>query len=128
MRHIDIGIGDLLQPSDDGPFSSAGFGGVMTVALPTGPGEQTHACVSHGIYLVDDGEARLAIAVLPVDRGMDTEVVVQIAGPDQDRIQAVLGEIRTLASERSVFRGQVISFGPEVFGSGPKLIGPTSPS
>jgi ATPase family protein associated with various cellular activities (AAA) len=118
MRHMDIGIGDLLQSSDDGPFSSASFGGVMTVALPIGPGEQTHACVSHGIYLVDDGGARLAIAVLPVDRGMDTEVVVQIAGPDQDRIQAVLGEIRTLASERSVFRGQVISFGSEVFGSG----------
>jgi hypothetical protein len=118
MRHIDIGIGDLLQQSDDGPFSSAGFGGVMTVALPIGPSEQTHACVSHGIYLVDDGGGRLAIAVLPVDRGMDTEVVVQIAGPDQDRVQAVLGEIRTLASERSVFRGQVISFGPEVFGPG----------
>jgi ATPase family associated with various cellular activities (AAA) len=118
LRHMDIGIGDLLQPRDNGPFSSAGFGGVMTVALPIGPGEQTHACVSHGIYLVDDRRARLAIAVMPVDRGMDNEVVVQVAGPDQDRIQAVLGEIRTLASERSVFRGQVISFGPEVFGAG----------
>ena len=29
---------------------------------------------------------------------------------------AVLREIRALANERSVFRGQVISFGPEVFG------------
>ena len=118
LRHMDVGFGDLLQPSSNGTFSSAGFGGVMTVALPTGPDEQTHACVSHGIYLVDDAGTRLAIAVMPVDRGMENEVVVQVAGPDQDRIQAVLGEIRTLASERSVFRGQVISFGPEVFGSG----------
>jgi ATPase family associated with various cellular activities (AAA) len=118
IRHMDIGIGDLLQPSDDGSFSSAGFGGVMTVAVPIGPAEQTHACVSHGIYLVDDGGARLAIMLQPVERGMGTDVVVQVAGPDQDRIQGVLSEIRALASERSVFRGQVISFGPEVFGSG----------
>jgi hypothetical protein len=119
MRRMEIvGIGDLLQPSNNGPFGSAGFGGVMTVAVPTGPGGQTHPCVSHGIYLVDDGGARLAIVLQPVERGPNPEVVVQISGPDQDRVQAVLGEIRTLASERSVFRGQVISFGPEVFGPG----------
>jgi cell division protease FtsH len=134
MRHMEIvGIGDLLQPSSHGPFGSAGVGGVLTVAVPTGPGGQTHPCVSHGIYLVDDGplaggplaggplaggRARLAIVLQPVDRGPRPEVVVQVTGPDQHRVQAVLGEIRTLASERSVFRGQVISFGFEVFGPG----------
>ena len=124
MRHMEIvGIGDLLQPSNHGPFGSAGVGGVLTIAVPTGPDGQTHSCVSHGIYLVDDdpldgGRARLAIVLQPVDRGPRPEVVVQVTGPDQDRVQAVLGEIRTLASERSVFRGQVISFGFEVFGPG----------
>jgi ATPase family associated with various cellular activities (AAA) len=91
---------------------------VMTVAVPSGPGEQTYPCVSHGIYLVDDAGARLAVILQPVDRGPHPEVVLQITGTDQDRIDAVLDEIRTLASERSVFRGQVISFGPEVFGMG----------
>jgi len=67
---------------------------------------------------MDSGRARLAIVLQPVDRGPRPEVVVQVTGPDQDRVQAVLGEIRTLASERSVFRGQVISFGFEVFGPG----------
>jgi hypothetical protein len=133
MRHMEIvGIGDLLQPPNNGPFASAGVGGVLTVAVPTGPDGQTHPCVSHGIYLVDDGpvdrgpadagpvdrRARLAIVLQPVDRGPRPEVVLQVTGPDQDRVQAVLGEIRTLASERSVFRGQVISFGFEVFGPG----------
>jgi hypothetical protein len=46
--------------------------------------------------------------------------VLQITGAEQDRIQAILGEIQALASERSVFRGQVISVGAEVFGMGPK--------
>jgi ATPase family associated with various cellular activities (AAA) len=119
MRRMEIvGIGDLLQPSSNGPFGSASFGGVMTVAVPTGPDGQTHPCVSHGFYLVDDPGTRLAIVLQPVERGPRPEVVVQITGPDQDRIQAVLGEIRALASERSVFRGQVISIGFEVFGPG----------
>ena len=119
MRHMEIvGIGDLLQPRSDGPFGSAGFGGVLTVAVPSGPDGQTHPCVSHGIYLVDDGGARLAIVLQPVERGPRPQVVLQITGEDQDRIEAILGQIQTLASERSVFRGQVISFGPEVFGPG----------
>jgi ATPase family protein associated with various cellular activities (AAA) len=119
MRHMEIvGIGDLLQPRGDGPFGSASFGGVMTIAVPSGPDGQTHPCVSHGIYLVDDAGTRLAIVLQPVDRGPFPQVVLQITGQDQGRIQAILGEIQTLASERSVFRGQVISFGPEVFGAG----------
>jgi hypothetical protein len=119
MRHMEIvGIGDFLQSNNKGPFGSASFGGVMTVAVPSGPGGQTHPCVSHGIYLVDDGGARLAMVLQPVSRGPSPEVVLQITGADQDGIQATLGEVQTLASERSVFRGQVISFGPEVFGVG----------
>ena len=119
MRHLEIvGIGDFLQSHDNGPFGSANFGGVMTIAVPSGPDGQTHPCVSHGIYLVDDGGARLAIVLQPVSRGPSPEVVLQITGAAQDRIQATLGEVQALASERSVFRGQVISFGPEVFGPG----------
>jgi ATPase family associated with various cellular activities (AAA) len=118
MRNLEVvGIGDFLQ-SGQGPFGSAGVGGVMTTALPSGPDGETHACVSHGIYLVHDGDARLAIMLQPVTRGPNPEVVLQVAGADQDRIDAVLGEIRRLSSERSVFRGKVISFGPEVFGPG----------
>jgi len=119
MRHMEIvGIGDFLQPSNNGPFGSAGAGGVMTTAIPCGPDGETRACVSHGVYLVQDGEVRMAMVIQPVTRGPDPEVVLQIAGSDQDRLDAVLGEIRRLAGERSVFRGQVISFGPEVFGLG----------
>jgi hypothetical protein len=129
MRHMEIvGIADFLQPPNHGPFGSASFGGVMTVAVPSGPGGQTHPCVSHGIYLVDDGGTRLAMVLQPVSRGPNPEVVLQITGAEQDRIQAILGEIRTLASERSIFRGQVISIGSDVFGLGPKeVFGPGRP-
>jgi len=113
-----VGIGDLIRTSRDGPFGSAGVGGVMTTAIPSGPDGQTHACVSHGVYLVHDGDARLVLVLQPVTRGPEAEVVLQIAGADKSRLDAILAEIGRLATERSVFRGQVISFGPEVFGTG----------
>jgi hypothetical protein len=119
MRQMEIvGIGDLIVASGGSAFSSAGAAGVMTTALPSGPGGQTRACVSHGVYLVHDGGAGLAMVLQPVTRGPNPEVVLQIAGADQAHLDAVLREIRQLASDRSVFRGQVISFGPEVFGLG----------
>src|SRR5690349_10334194 len=117
MRHMEIlGIGDFLLASGDSAFRSAGAGGVMTEALPSGPDGQTRACVSYGVYLVHDGGARLAMVLQPVSRGPRPEVILQIAGADQAHLDAVQREIRHLTSERSVFRGQVISFGPEVFG------------
>jgi hypothetical protein len=118
MRQMEIvGVADLLDP-DNHVFGTAGAGGVMTTALPSGPGGQTRACVSHGIYLVRDGEARLAVVLQPVTRGPNPEVVLQIAGEDQAHLDAILREVRRLTSEHSVFRGQVISFGPEVLGLG----------
>jgi hypothetical protein len=47
MRHLEVvGIGDFLQSAHDGPFGSAGAGGVMTTALPSGPDGQTRACMN----------------------------------------------------------------------------------
>ncbi|MGH3167134.1 MAG: AAA family ATPase [Trebonia sp.] len=116
LRHMDVSVTDFIVPSRD-VFSGAGAGGVVTTAVPCGPGGQTRACVSNGIYLVHDGDVPLVIMLQPSDRGvMHAEVVLQVAGADANRIEAVLAEIRRLAAENSVFRGQVISFQPEVFG------------
>jgi hypothetical protein len=83
--------------------------------LPCGPDGQTRPCVSNGIYLVRDGGDRLAIMFKPSGLGLRrTEVNLQVIGTSQDRAAEVLREIQVLAHERSVFRGQVISFGPEV--------------
>jgi hypothetical protein len=118
MRRMEvIGIGDFLQTAG-GPFGSAGVGGVLTTAVPSGPDDETIPCVNHGVYLVHDGDARLAVMIQPVTRGPWPEVVLQIAGADQAGIGAALAAIKRLATERSVFRGQLITFGPEVLGAG----------
>jgi cell division protease FtsH len=108
MRGMDYGIGLLIaDPAGHG----LGSGGVTTVALPAGPGGVTHSCVQHGLYLVDDNGARLALLVHAREHGPFAELILDVAGPDAGRITSALEEIRRLASERSVFRGQVIAVG-----------------
>jgi hypothetical protein len=72
---------------------------------------RSRGCVQNGLYLVDDNGARLALLVHAREYGPFAEVIVDIAGPDANRITSALEEIRRLVSERSVFRGQVIAVG-----------------
>jgi cell division protease FtsH len=108
MRGMDYGIGLLI--ADPGRHG-LGAGGVATIALPAGPGGVTRRCVQHGLYLVDDNGARLALLLHGREQGPYAEVILDVAGADADRITSVLEEIRRLVSERSVFRGQVIAVG-----------------
>jgi hypothetical protein len=117
MRFNDVTIGDLIQSPPGSMFGNAGIGAPVSINLPSGPNGQTRPCVSNGIYLVRDGADRLAIMVNTSGLGMrQSEVTLQVIGASQERASAALREIRALADEHSVFRGQVISFEPEVFG------------
>ena len=82
-----------------------------------GPAGATRACVRCGLYLVSEGEARLALLLREGNprHGME-QATVEVLCADSDRAAAVLGEIRRLALEHSVFRGQILSFGSEMFG------------
>jgi hypothetical protein len=118
LRHTDVTIGDLIQSGPYSTYGTAGVGAPITMNLPSGPDGQTRACVSNGVYLVTDGDDRLVIMFLPTGMGPHAEVQLQIIGADQGKVERVMREIWRLAAEHSVFRGQVISFGPEMFGPG----------
>ena len=119
MRFNDVTIGDLIQATPGSMYYTAGVGAPVAVNLPCGPDGETMPCVSNGIYLVREGAERLAIMFRPSGMGIrDTEMNLQVIGSNLRRAETVLREIRTLASERSVFRGQVISFGPDMLGPG----------
>src|SRR5215472_14690228 len=118
LRHSDVTIGDLLQEGLHTHYSRAGIGAPVMSNMPCGPDGQTRACISNGIYLVRDGDERLVIMFLPTAMGPYAEVSLQIMGTDQGKAEQVLRDIWRLAHERSVFRGQVISFGPDMFGPG----------
>jgi hypothetical protein len=111
------GLADLLQPAAENGW--LGVGSVAAAALPCGPGGQTMACVRCGLYLVDDGGTRLALLLRgPDDHDPDGNATLEVACADQAAAQRVLDEVRQQAVARNVFRGQVISFGDEMFGHG----------
>jgi hypothetical protein len=118
LRFNDVTIGDIIQSAPDGMYGSAGVGSPITTNLPCGPDGETRACISNGLYLVRDGADRLVIMFLPTQSGSNAEVMLQIVGPSQRKIEQVMREIWQLAHKRSVFRRQVISFGPEIWGPG----------
>ena len=128
-RHREFGLTDLLRPSEHegcGPHP----GNVAWTQLACGPnGEVTPAALA-AIYLVtvrarlrDDGAVdeptRLAFMLRAADPelGMGNNAVrLHIAADQPGAAVAAASEIRRLAVEHNVFRGQVISFEHDMFG------------
>ena len=118
VSHEKFGLADLLQPAAEHMWPGAGS--VTITALPCGPGGQTMACVRCGLYLVDDGDTRLALLLRgPGEHDPDGSVTLEVACADQAAAQRAVDEVRRHAVARSGFRGQVISFGDELSGHGP---------
>ena len=114
-RHYEFGLGDLLQPAPHahGPRP----GNVSWTRLASGPDGEVTQAVRAGLYLVTDGEVRLALLLLAADpesgRGsVELHVVAATGGA----AATLAGDVRRLAVEHNVFRGQVISFGGAMFG------------
>jgi hypothetical protein len=115
-RDRDFGLADLLQRShgeDYGPMP----GNVSWSNLASGPDGRVQRAVRAGLYLVTEGETRSAILVLAADpaSGMGAAQVHVVAN-EPGVASAVATEIRRLSLVHNVFRGQVISFGRDMFG------------
>jgi hypothetical protein len=83
--------------------------------------EQVNLQAGLDAWLAEPGREHEAVGIMCTPSGLGmrhTEMNLQVIGTSQRRAETVLREIRTLANERSVFRGQVISFGPDLLGPG----------
>jgi hypothetical protein len=115
-RHRAFGLGDLLRPSlhqEYGPFP----GNVSWTHLSSGPDGQERQAVRAGLYLVEEEAAHVAILLMTgdPDEGM-AGLHLHVACDRPGRAAQVAHDIRTLALRHNVFRGQVISFGHDMFG------------
>jgi hypothetical protein len=123
FQHRHFGLADLL--AEDPRHDPHGLrpGNVARVNLPSGPDGQTLPCVKCAIYLVTDQGRALTILVRgsDPDSGMNS-TSVQIAAVDPDLAGEVTARIRELTLEHNVFRGNVLSFGGEMFGHGQTLM------
>jgi len=114
FRHEDFGLADLLRPQHEeyGPVP----GNVSWVNLASGPDGQVQRAVRAGLYLVTEPDVRAAILVLAGEPEMDSGPEVHIVADRPGVAADIAGSLRDLSVQRNVFRGQVISFGQDMFG------------
>ena len=118
-QHRDFSLGDLGQRGDHGPM----IGNIAMVQLAKGPNGEVHDCVRCAVYLVEEPRGQVALLFREADpHGPGGPMVRLEALAERTEIaDDVLREIADLALEHNVFRGQVLSFGSEMFG--PRIAG-----
>jgi cell division protease FtsH len=90
----------------------AGIGPVEYTDVADSP-DTTKSCVRFGVFLLADGDHRAAALVRGEDpHGPMQSAMIEMIAPDPEHGRAVLSELRRLAVERSVLRGQVVALGP----------------
>ncbi len=125
FQHRDFGLAELLGDDGGGHLGMGGLrpGNVARVNLPSGPDGAVEACVRCGLYLVTDGARHTALLLRGAEQHSPHEgVSLQIVSTDASHATDVAAQVRMLALEHNVFRGQVLSFGGEVFGEGHSLL------
>ena len=85
--------------------------------LATGPGGEVRPCVTCALYLVVEGELRAAVLFRSGQRDMgQPETTLEITATDPAFAARIAADVRRLAVEHNVYRGQVVSFDHDVFG------------
>jgi hypothetical protein len=71
---------------------------------------RTVTCVTAGMFLVADGERRLAALLMQGQRGFDEPGVrIEVIAAEQEEGERFLAEIRALMREHNVYRGKVLA-------------------
>ena len=112
----------LLTDQGNQPFGPRP-GNAASGNLASGPDGEVRACVRCGLYLVTEEGRQTAILLrAPAPEYGREQASVQIVSSDPDAATRAAAEIRAASLEHNVFRGQVLSFGQEVFGHGRTLL------
>ncbi len=116
FRHREFGLSDLLRPPEMEGYLPIP-GNVSWANLPSGPGGEVRQCARAGLYLVKEGSARAAALIRAPDpeSGMSA-VHLQVVADRPGMAADIAARVRELAVVHNVFRGQVISFGRDMFG------------
>ncbi|GLZ01674.1 ATP-binding protein [Actinoplanes sp. NBRC 103695] len=94
------------------------IGTVDYTTVTVGVGRE-RACVSFGLYLISDGDKRLAVLMrLSNYRGGALETLIEVMGGGAEGGQTFLHRIREEIIRHHICRGQVLSFEPWEYGAG----------
>lgn len=110
-RGYRMGIAELAQASspnhpvapDPGPVE------YETVAV----GSREVLCVKSGLWLVSDGERRLALMLKQADHGpMGETLSLEVMAGDREAAERTVAELRSLMDALNVYRGQILTLSP----------------
>lgn len=102
LAQLISGSGGMMR--GDGP--SEGPVSYTNVALD---GDRVLACTQLGLYLIREGETRLAIFVARTERGYRDGIKVEVLAAERETADACLAAIRNSMRKRNVYRGHVVS-------------------
>ena len=102
------GLADLVAPR--GGFGSAANQGPVEYANVELDGNRVVACIERGLFLVKEGDHRLAIFVRQEDRIASREkLTVEVMARERAAAERFLRDLREAMRVRNVYRGHVIS-------------------
>jgi hypothetical protein len=79
-------------------------------------GDRVLPCVRYGLYLVGDGEERLAVLVSAKEQGPWQKLAVEAMAAEREPAERFLAALRSAMKARSVYRGRVIALEQVQFG------------
>jgi hypothetical protein len=106
-----ITLAQLVMPGRSGMWGGPGVvrGPVQYVNISLGE-DGVLACVQCGLYLITDGEQRLAVLVRgPSDAGMSRQVHIEAMAPAREPAERFLADLRLLMRKENVYRSRVLS-------------------
>jgi hypothetical protein len=105
------GLADLMTPSIHGTSARQGPVEYTNVTLD---GDRLLACIEEGLFLIRDGEARLAVFVRPEKQiGSWKGLTVEVMAEKRTAAERFLSDLRESMRGRSVYRGHAISLSAE---------------
>lgn len=109
--YMGITLSQLLAPARAGLMGGSGLteGPVQYVNVDLEE-QRSLACVQCGLYLICDGQERLAVLMRgPNEMGMQRKVHVEVMAFEAARAERFLADLRQSMRRRNVYRGRVLS-------------------
>jgi hypothetical protein len=105
VGHMDLSLAGLVH---DYGFGLA-EGPVRRAVVPLEHGRSI-TCVTTGLFLISDGDERLAALVVQGERGFGEEGLrMEVISAEQEAGERFVADIRSLMHEHNVFRGKVLA-------------------
>ena len=116
VEHRLVGFGGhmgMAEMSLSGLVHDYGFGvveGPVRRTVVELDGDRSVTCINAGLFLISEGESRIALMLMTGERGFDAPGLrVEVLAAEQADGERLLRSIRELMNEHNVYRGKVLA-------------------